>query len=100
MPERWLCRSCGRPMPSGCICHGPRDPYTRGLLAIYTELRSNGIALEELVGAHPVDDLDELKRIDKAITVMKAGFKMVKKVLRKRGVDGRLKPEVKVKGPA
>jgi hypothetical protein len=90
VPDRYQCNHCGRGL-FRCICRAPRDPDTRSLLCSYTELRRAGIELEEVIGAGGFTE-DELKRLDKAATVMKVGFKMVKKVLRKRGVGGRLKP--------
>jgi hypothetical protein len=58
------------------------------LLAYYQELRAAGESLEQYLGRV---ELAEQKDLDKAITVMKVGFKMVKRVLRKRGVKGHIK---------
>lgn len=60
---------------------------TRRLQDIYADLRLNCIALEEWLEAN--DDRSscfiepELKRLDKAVTVMKVAFKVVKKVIKK-----------------
>ena len=73
--------------------HAPDCPYRRGLdsaelltlLACYTDLRRDCIAIEEMLGRGEGMSPEDLKRIDKAVTVMKVGFKMVKRVLRKNG---------------
>ena len=62
------------------------------LLAIYTELRSDCIALERLIDESDSLIDEDLQRLDKAVTVMKVGYKMAKKVLRARGIEGCLKP--------
>ncbi len=90
MPDPYQCPRCGRSL-NYCICSVPRDPATRSLLAVYTELRSAGIDLEVLIADAGLED-DEIKRLDKAATVMKVAFKMVKRVLRARGAVGSLKP--------
>ena len=68
------------------------DTNTRVLLTTYQELRLNCITLEDFIGKGTFTP-NEIKRLDKAITVMKVGFKMVKKIIRQRGVTGKLKPE-------
>lgn len=90
-----ICRKC-RSRKSECRClfksfpEPPADPASRALLATYVALRQECIGLEQLIESGAADGLtaDDLKRLDKAVTVMKVGFKMVKKVLRSRGVDG------------
>ena len=55
------------------------------LLETYKSLRLDCIELEELIGnGRGLSDKD-LKRLDKAVTVMKVSFKIVKKVLRRHG---------------
>jgi hypothetical protein len=54
----------------------------------YANLRLDCADLEELLGSLPSDlTAKDLKRLDKAVTVMKVGFKIVAKVLRKHGFD-------------
>lgn len=50
--------------------------------SIYTNLRFECAELETLIGANQFSEQD-LKRLDKAVTVMKVGFKILKKVARK-----------------
>lgn len=69
----------GSPTPSGEV---------RSLLTAYVDLRRDCIAIEELIERSSDLTADDLKRLDKAVTVMKVGFKMVKKVLRSQGVEG------------
>jgi hypothetical protein len=70
-------------------------PDEAELMGLYNQLRHHTEALEALLGR--LDErpgnftTDDLKRLDKAVTVAKVGFKMVKRVLRKRGFRGRLK---------
>lgn len=84
----------GTPTPSGEI---------RELLAAYVDLRRDCIAIEELMARTTELSPDDLKRLDKAVTVMKVGFKVVKKVLRANGVASlnswRDTPQEKVKEP-
>jgi hypothetical protein len=63
------------------------------LLSAYRTLRLDAHDLEELIGSNP-DGLTEqdLKRLDKALVLMKAGFKVVKKVLRAHGYTERVTP--------
>lgn len=65
----------------------------KALLLIYGDLRLDCDQLEEMLGA-PSSDLTEkdLKRLDKAVTIIKVGFKLIKKVLRAHGYVERLKP--------
>lgn len=64
------------------------DP-TIAMARIYDELRTDCSDLEELLTlaeANPKSPMlmaKDLKRIDKAITVMKVGFKILKKALKK-----------------
>ncbi len=53
------------------------------MLPVYNELRGHCAALEELIEAGDFTE-KELKRLDKAVTVMKVGFKILKKVLKAR----------------
>jgi hypothetical protein len=59
-----------------------------GMKYAYTELRIWGAFLERLI-AKRGDELTEeqSKRTDKALVVMKTGFKMLKKVIRSRQPD-------------
>lgn len=72
-----------------------RNPSrTEDMLArCYTGLRQEGIDLEELIGSFEPGEFTEkeLKRLDKAVTVMKVGFKLIKMVLRGRGMRTRKK---------
>lgn len=72
----------------------PSNPTTRSLLASYVELRSECAGLEELIERGDLTEQDVM-RLDKAVTVMKVGFKIVKKVLRAQGIAGRMKPKVR-----
>lgn len=59
------------------------------LLENYKNLRFETHEIEEIIAAAEIDpDFSEqdIKRLDKAVTVMKAGFKMLKKAIRKRGI--------------
>ncbi len=51
------------------------------MIPVYNEMRSQCSALEELIEAGDFTE-KELKRLDKAVTVMKVGFKMLKKVIK------------------
>lgn len=73
--------------------------WQRGLLTAYIDLRRDCVAIEELI-SNPNSSLseDDLKRLDKAVTVMKVSFKMVKKVLRSHNVkDLKVWREVEIK---
>lgn len=54
----------------------------------YANLRLDCTALEEFLGSNP-DGMSEkdLKRLDKAVTVMKVAFKLIARVLRRHGYD-------------
>jgi hypothetical protein len=89
-PERtYRCSVCG-------LYHQPgecqrRLPHESLLVEAYGELRLQCIQIEEVIAASGADNLltlEELTRLDKAVTVMKVGFKLVKKVLAKRGHTG------------
>ena len=61
----------------------------------YDALRAACSSLEELIEQGEADgtlDVVALKRLDKAVTIMKAGFKIVKKVLAKNAVPKQAKP--------
>lgn len=98
--KSYRCARCGAWGPQYGYCQKCRDdtrarePVTVALVATYSELRGDCIALEQLIerGADITDD--ERNKLDKAVTVMKVGFKIVKRVLRARGVVGRTKPLV------
>lgn len=57
------------------------------MLALYVDLRRACLAFEICISERRELTADELKRLDKATTVMKLGFKLVKQVLRARGVE-------------
>jgi hypothetical protein len=62
-----------------------RDQAMNEIRAAYRELRGSASRLERVlqtIADHPTGIFSEkeLKRLDKAMTVMKVGFKMVKKV--------------------
>lgn len=63
-------------------------PHESLLVEAYGELRLQCIQIEEVIAADNLLTLEELTRLDKAVTVMKVGFKLVKKVLAKRGHTG------------
>lgn len=90
------CSLCGR-LRSQCRCNQKppkgQSSSTLELMADYVNLRRDCEALEEMIASGTLED-EEVKRLDKAVTVMKVGFKMVKKVIRARGVAGRLKAPV------
>jgi hypothetical protein len=79
------CQNCRQLIPS----------HHLALLNCYAELRANCAALEEAIAcavtAEPPLTRDEQNRLDKGVTVMKVGFKLVKKVLRAQGHTGNLK---------
>lgn len=64
----------------------PKKKEETDILAMtYQNLRIDGIELEELIGgAKHLSDRDR-KRLDKAVTVMKVGMKLIKKVLKAYG---------------
>ena len=75
--------------------HKPRDdkgrwvPEQKDELAVsqYNSLRFTCHELEELISSVEGEDgwtEKDLKRLDKAVTVMKVGFKILKKVLKSR----------------
>lgn len=67
--------------------NGPTPTEDR-LRRDYANLRLDCADLEELLGASPSDlTAKDLKRLDKAVTVMKVAFKIVAKVLRGHGFD-------------
>lgn len=75
----------------------PFPSVTEDLLArAYADLRADCIAVEEIIGAlneRPGGFTDkDLKRLDKGVTVIKVGFKLIKMVLRTHGFRNRLKP--------
>lgn len=95
-PFRHTCPACGwnNGHAPTCVYRVPA-PSTdlRCLLAAYVALRRECIGIEELIetSAEPGNGTltaADLKRMDKAVTVMKAGFKMVKKVLCDHEVPG------------
>jgi hypothetical protein len=71
----------GTPWP---IPDGAPDEI-RALHDAYADLRRACSKLEKRIGKVDLSE-KELKRLDKAITTMKVGFKIAKKVIRKRAV--------------
>ncbi len=69
----------GSPAPWNTPWRGRQEP----LLPVYNEMRDQCSALEELIDTGNFTE-KELKRLDKAVTVMKVGFKMLKKVIKVR----------------
>jgi hypothetical protein len=62
------------------------------LLGEYQNIRLDLESLEELAAQpDPEFSEDELKKLDKAIVVMRTGSKLIKRILRKRGFHGNLK---------
>lgn len=74
--------------PHGSSSTAAPSGDVRALLTAYVDLRRDCIGIEELIERSSDLTPDDLKRLDKAVTVMKVGFKMVKKVLRSQGVEG------------
>lgn len=71
----------------------PRPESSVDVLAqTYCDLRRNCIDLEEIIAGCQVEEdglsEEDLKRLDKAATVMKVSFKLVKKVLGRHGRHG------------
>lgn len=94
-PYSYSCPACGwynGHAPDCVFREKPPNAGTRALLSSYVELRRECIALEELV-ATGIFTEEESNRLDRGVTLMKVGFKLVKKVLRSRGLEGRLKPD-------
>ena len=62
------------------------SPQEDALLRSYGGIRLDVVEIEELLSS-PSDDWsdEDLKRLDKAVTVIKAGAKIVKKVLKAHG---------------
>lgn len=97
-PQRnYQCPRCAQwsRLPGWCEnCRGqPRSQRQLALLNTYAELRANCAELEATIAALPAGEFTEedLTRLDKGVTVMKVGFKLVKKVLRRHGHVGNLK---------
>lgn len=68
------------------MTNGPINPtWPQTIEEAYEGLRFHCARLEELLETNP-SGMDEkaLKRSDKAVTVMKVGFKILKKAMRKR----------------
>lgn len=61
------------------------------LLDAYQCLRLDIDELEQIIGGGDGLTEDDLKRLDKAVTLIKVGAKMVKRVLRAHGASGKLK---------
>jgi hypothetical protein len=91
--ERWYPEGPPAPRkPKRIVEPGPQTPDPQfpdegdetvdRMREIYTNLRFECAELEALIGANSWSEQD-LKRLDKAVTVMKVGFKMLKKVARK-----------------
>lgn len=86
------CGRCGKlriecRCPEGfCRYYTQSKPTT--VQEAYAHLRCSCSALEDLLAEQKGKDLH---RLDKAVTVMKVGFKMVKRVLRAQGATGNLK---------
>lgn len=93
------------PVPNRAPTPGPEEPRRPWsaarvdvLAQTYSDLRQNCIDLEEIIASSQTGDSElseeDLKRLDKAVTVMKVSFKLVKKVLGRHGRRG-LKPKSK-----
>ena len=65
-----------------------RTPWRGSMIPVYNELRNQCATLEELIEAGDFTE-KELKRLDKSVTVMKAGFKMLKKVIKRQQTEER-----------
>lgn len=91
-------RYCARCRHVALLCKCPegfeyhRVGAPKNLIEGYADLRAACVAFEELIAEG--QDAKSLHRLDKAVTVMKVGFKMVKKVLRAQGATGNLKNPV------
>lgn len=68
-----------------CGPYGPGWPQATTVREAYDRLRADCESLERLLESNPCN-LDEkaLKRADKAVTVMKVGFKILKKAIKKQ----------------
>lgn len=69
-----------RPDPWG---DDPRKVYQ----SLYQNLRADCAELEEMIAKDSSFTTQDLKRLDKAVTVMKVGFKIMKKALKKSRVN-------------
>lgn len=87
MPERETNgRFKGKPVPLTGV-DDPIDPYPdEKLLAhLYGNFRTDLDELEELIASGEHFSEKDLKRLDKAVTLMKVGAKYIKKVLHRHG---------------
>ena len=79
----------GNPYPGGPVPY----PYSEFEEA-YVRLRQACIDIEELMEEHEGGGVlteKELKRLDKGVTVMKVGFKLIKKAIKARSLKILLK---------
>ena len=74
----------------------PATPSEQKLIGIYSSTRLDIMELEHLIADGEGLSEQDLKRLDKAVTVIKVGFKLVKLVLKKHGYQ-KTKPTVKEK---
>lgn len=72
----------------------PKDlpAVAHGIACAYRDMRQACIDMEALIEAQAGLSEQDLKRLDKAVTVMKVSFKLVKQVLRRHGLRG-MKPK-------
>lgn len=69
----------------------PETARTADLLTVYKMLVTGCVELELMLADGSGLTPKDTKRLDKSVTVIKVGFKVIKKVLRARGVTGSLK---------
>lgn len=77
-------REYPRPRPEKPPADEP-TPESDAVLHTYQNMRLDCIELEELIGNGEGLSEKDLKRLDKAVTVIKVGFKLIKMVLRAHG---------------
>lgn len=63
----------------------PKTPQSEAVFTVYKNMRLDGIELEEIIGNGEGLTAKDLKRLDKAVTVIKMGYKIIKMVLRAHG---------------
>lgn len=61
------------------------DPVKDYVRHMYSNLRNDIVDLEEFISSSDLTE-DEIKRLDKSVTLLKVGSKYIKKFMRERGV--------------
>ena len=78
-----VCGWTGAHAPS-CPNGTPPPAQYRALLVDYVDLRRSCMSVEELIEQADFTE-EERKTLDKSVTVIKVGFKMIKQVLKQNG---------------